>query len=671
MSCDKLVYILMSSYFRQLLGLSKKLLCIRPKALPPKQPIYPCAMDVTGAAFPQEVIKIVQHISDSRFISFDLEFSGVAGRRPAGGAGKLALQDYYHDLRSAAQIYQILQVGLTIVTEDVENARYVARPYNFNLCPLPATKESVFRRVWSYNSGAISFLMRNGFNMDKPIREGVQYLSRQEEDQVRKKSIEDDQARSNIPDMTLKDEDAVLVDHITRSIKDWQALPKEKQEPYLNIPAEGAEDPIPSVLNRYQVRMTHQIVRGEYPSLKTQGMGHFVQITNPTTKQQANEKELREQSRERDIGNAIGFRWIIEAMAGGDVSKMPHYYVKAAFSEGDEPKDIQGFLDNLQARLKRTTRAFVGHNCLTDLINLYRCFIGDLPEHVEEFSDRLHELFPVILDTKYIAGLGNKRWADTSLKSVEDDLSSVAIPQIHLPPSFDRYLYEANYHEAGFDSFVTAKIGVKMAGKLKREGKDIKALIDPPPPANGKVASPIKENDSEAATQPLEERGRNLPQDQKQGMANNVAEVITAPATFVKSILAGSENAEAQPAEEAQIRNDENLAPSSEKQTDSGTVIATKTISKKVELTKGEVKKLKSMSQKSNIFDMLVDEPSEAPEELTNEQKKAKEQKRIAGLVRNGQLMPRWEKDAEFWHLVGNKLQANACKEGILDLAQH
>jgi poly(A)-specific ribonuclease len=77
-------------------------------------------MDISNATFPQELVKIIQHIAGSRFIAFDLEFSGVAGRRPAGGSGKISLQEYYHDLRSAAQIYQILQIGLTIVTEDTE-----------------------------------------------------------------------------------------------------------------------------------------------------------------------------------------------------------------------------------------------------------------------------------------------------------------------------------------------------------------------------------------------------------------------------------------------------------------------------------------------------------------------------------------------------------------------
>jgi poly(A)-specific ribonuclease len=147
----------MSTFFSRLFGPPGKLLCLPFKSFLLPQvaspPTVPCAMNVTSASFPFEAVNIIQHIAKSRFIAFDFEFSGVAGRNPGGGSGKLGLQDYYEELRSAAQIYQILQVGLTIVTEEADKGRYVARPYNFNLSPLPALKESTFRRDWSYNSG--------------------------------------------------------------------------------------------------------------------------------------------------------------------------------------------------------------------------------------------------------------------------------------------------------------------------------------------------------------------------------------------------------------------------------------------------------------------------------------------------------------------------------------
>ncbi|EXJ61561.1 hypothetical protein A1O7_01989 [Cladophialophora yegresii CBS 114405] len=635
-------------------------------------------MDVNSGSFPSEVVKIIQHIANSRFIAFDLEFSGVAGRRAAGGANRLSLQEYYSDLRAAAQIYQILQVGLTIVTEDTEKGRYEARPYNFHLNPLPTTKESVFTRIWSYNSGgkfphiticillltltAVSFLMRNGFDMDKPFTQGVHYLSRQEEAQVRSKLVEEEQVRSRIPDMQLKDDDSFLVDHIKKSVNDWQALPKEEQEPYLNIPAEDAKEPVPSTLNRYQVRLTHQTIRNEYPNLKTQGMGQFVQITNPTSEQQANEKEVREQRRELEIANAVGFRWVLEAIMGGDISKLPHHYVVAAHSPEDKPKDVQGFLDNLQKDLKGQTRALVGHNCLTDVINLYRCFVEDLPEKLRDFSANLHKLFPVIMDTKFVAGLGNKRWADTSLRSVEDELSSVGLPQVHLPPTFDRYLYAANYHEAGFDSFVTAKIGLKMPGKLRRGPQDVKSLVEGSVPA------------LERKTEVRHEEGRPVSSlqspadeiDQQQGTKKSIVEMIRAPVTTVRSLLSGAPSpvTEEKPSI-ASVKKSTLLIPASVIPP-TGTVVATKEKAQATHITRNELQKLRTISKKRNIFDILDDEPENMPAE----EPETNERQRIAEWVKEGRLMPRWEQDAEFWKLIVNKLQANATREGILHLTE-
>lgn len=205
--------------------------------------------------------------------------------------------------------------------------------------------------------------------------QGVHYLSQQEEMQVRKKLADDDKARSKIPDMILKDEDSIFVDHIKKSINDWQELSQEDQEGYLNIPAEGVKHPLPSTLNRYQIRLTHQVVRNEYPKLKTQGMGQFVQVTNPTAEQQANEQDLKAQIREREVANAIGFRWILEAIMGGDISALPHHYVRSAFEEGKAPKDCNAFIRDLQTQLASQTRTIVGHNCMTDIVNMYRCFL--------------------------------------------------------------------------------------------------------------------------------------------------------------------------------------------------------------------------------------------------------------------------------------------------------
>jgi hypothetical protein len=106
-------------------------------------------MDITRSCFPFELVKIIDLIANSHFVAFDLEFSGIAGRRKDGK--KPTLHEVYHDIKEAAEQYQVLQVGLTVVHEDLitgkmpENSDLVCRPH---LPPLPSSV--------SYKSGCSS-----------------------------------------------------------------------------------------------------------------------------------------------------------------------------------------------------------------------------------------------------------------------------------------------------------------------------------------------------------------------------------------------------------------------------------------------------------------------------------------------------------------------------------
>lgn len=78
-------------------------------------------MDISRSRFPLELVNIIQLIADSHFIAFDLEFSGITGRRKDGK--KPTLQEVYEEVKDAAEQYQVLQVGLTLVHEDLLTGR--------------------------------------------------------------------------------------------------------------------------------------------------------------------------------------------------------------------------------------------------------------------------------------------------------------------------------------------------------------------------------------------------------------------------------------------------------------------------------------------------------------------------------------------------------------------
>jgi poly(A)-specific ribonuclease len=83
-------------------------------------------MDVDQAGFRKQLLSILKNIADATFITFDLEMSGITTRpKHSSGdrsydAGKPTLQQQYEDMKSAAETFQILQMGITCVVEDRE-----------------------------------------------------------------------------------------------------------------------------------------------------------------------------------------------------------------------------------------------------------------------------------------------------------------------------------------------------------------------------------------------------------------------------------------------------------------------------------------------------------------------------------------------------------------------
>ena len=89
-------------------------------------------MDISRSRFPLELVKIIQLIADSHFVALDLEFSGIPGRRK--DRRKPTLQEVYEDVKEAAEQYQVLQVGLTVVHEDLLTGEH--RMISAGGCPL-------------------------------------------------------------------------------------------------------------------------------------------------------------------------------------------------------------------------------------------------------------------------------------------------------------------------------------------------------------------------------------------------------------------------------------------------------------------------------------------------------------------------------------------------------
>ncbi|KAH6849976.1 ribonuclease H-like domain-containing protein [Chaetomium sp. MPI-CAGE-AT-0009] len=138
-------------------------------------------MDVDRFNFWQTLPTVLEAISLSDYVSFDLEMSGIPN---SVGTSQPTESTFYHLAAEAARTFQILQVGLTCLSYDCKHKVYRARTFTFQLTPefLPpntALAKLIDRKlVLSYRS--FLFLKENNFSFEKTFSQGVPYLSRSE-----------------------------------------------------------------------------------------------------------------------------------------------------------------------------------------------------------------------------------------------------------------------------------------------------------------------------------------------------------------------------------------------------------------------------------------------------------------------------------------------------------
>lgn len=75
-------------------------------------------MDLTTLNFANYLPWVLNELSVSCFVAFDLELSGIAMNTFAHGGKTQTVQERYQRNKDAAEKYQILQIGLTVCLED-------------------------------------------------------------------------------------------------------------------------------------------------------------------------------------------------------------------------------------------------------------------------------------------------------------------------------------------------------------------------------------------------------------------------------------------------------------------------------------------------------------------------------------------------------------------------
>ncbi|KAJ8107974.1 hypothetical protein OPT61_g8498 [Boeremia exigua] len=426
------------------------------------------AMDVDGPSFPHLLPSLLTNISEADFVSFDLELSGIPSRLPKTQprrAGRLTLEDRYAETKEGANRYQILQIGLTCAKFDYIANKYVLRPYNINLSPL-LDERLDFEREISFQSGACSFLLNCGFDLGAPFARGVQYLSREEAERAKRLAYDRIDKKNPIEDLQLKDTDTESLDFVSRC---REAITKWQKTPSTNLEITSSTG-LPNVcatytISRFEKRLVHQLVRAEFPDAVAIGRQNCIRILPFDPVREAdNTRRIKNRVKEQTL-RQTGFRWIFEALVGGEID-LDLLHIVGTHGANDQ----RDRFDRALARLKKKRPVLVGHNMFTDIVYLYRTFVGPLPDTLADFNASLHELYPKIVDTKFLAthAEGDLN-ASPTLEDIAKSVQEQPLPIITTHENHGKYNETEAFHEAGFDSLLTATIMLRLAAKLNSE----------------------------------------------------------------------------------------------------------------------------------------------------------------------------------------------------------
>lgn len=396
----------------------------------------------------------------------------------------------------------------------------------------------------------------------------------------------------------------------------------------------------------------HQLVRAEHPDLVSISRPGFIQIVKYDEKREDDLKKQKMEAFKEKVARQVGLRWIVEGMCGGSLDNIN----PIMFAKGIEGKpvwidlrELKRAHEEVKENLRDKRAVLVGHNLFMDLVNFYKCFFGPLPDKVEDFQAIIHQLFPLVIDTKYMATHNNSDLnARSGLEELDADFHKMPIPLIELHPEHPNYLHMVHAHEAGYDSFTTAKVLIRLSAKLEGAGYYI-------------------ESEEEGWHTPPEEGG---------------VPINLTPESYFSESSRRNHTLQIHHSTSNGVRLDEvtNLASPA----------ATILQAKKAKNPKKTITKIKSAFAHTGMFDLLGElatndedagadlddmdsEDEETPIQATAphpDQWDLPPPPVLRTLVEGdhsvSRLMPPW--DSDFWNVYGNKLRVNGTVEGVCDL---
>ncbi|KAI5193725.1 Poly(A)-Specific Ribonuclease Pnldc1 [Manis pentadactyla] len=268
-----------------------------------------------------------------------------------------------------------------------QQIRYVAHSCNFFLFPTTfGTLDSEF----SFQASSVQFLNQYGFDYNKFLKKGIPYMNEEQEKKITHNILTRKWRTHSSLD---KDQIKIVIDEVTR---------------WLDLAEEGDWMTLPGIAG-FQAFEVQLVLRQALPNVWTVLTDQGVVV-----------KRVSKQH-----------RWCLENTSCGQ---------EASWKEKKILLSARGFSVFFQMLVK-AQKPLVGHNMMMDLLYLHEKLFRPLPESYDQFKLNIHNLFPVLIDTKNVT---KNIWKEmnfprvSSLSEVYEVLNSAgATPELSFPLYFD------------------------------------------------------------------------------------------------------------------------------------------------------------------------------------------------------------------------------------------
>ncbi|KAM7027906.1 poly(A)-specific ribonuclease PNLDC1 [Passerculus sandwichensis] len=354
--------------------------------------------------------------------ALDVEFTGLHSTSLQNNEPSLfdSPAERYGKARQSVQRFTVVQLGLAIFSKENSN-KYVVHSYNFFLFPSTLGIKDV---EFTLSASSIQFLSHYGFDYNKFLKDGIPYMNEVQEKILRQHLLA---GTWKVCSTSNADRDVLkkAIDEVTT----WIGAAKEEDTMVLQD------------LSGYHMIEVQLVLRQALENVWTEPLGDkkvMVKKVSPAHRQLLENSSYDRCQKKLILLSARGFT-------------------------------------NLFQILVKVKKPLVGHNMLMDLMHLHDKFYRPLPESYEEFKRNIHNLFPVIIDTKTVIKSMQKKCLCPRVSSLVEAYAVLCsnlnpkgppCPVIALASGCSRYAEKKFPHEAGYDAFLCGSVLLMSAHLL-------------------------------------------------------------------------------------------------------------------------------------------------------------------------------------------------------------